>query len=192
MAGIPADLKAPEEMGQEDIVNVAKGFVKLMNQEGEAGKQSEALVEALMTGTAIGDIVGLKPKDLELIYSMGRTYYQNGKYDDAETIFRFINLMEYSDPKYKMALAATLQMKEEWFEAAQVYAFAAMFNIDDPRPHLQAGFCLMNLGMNKEARAALEASIEATDATEVTRMKAKALLTKLDSETEQQAAAETA
>ena len=174
-----ASLTPPSEMNQDDIVDVAKGFVQLMDMSEEHTENAQKLAEGVLSGVAIGDLCGLTSNDLELIYSMGRTYYQNAKYEDAETVFRFLTVMEYSVSKYWMALAATLQMKKEYHEAACVYGYAAFFDLDDPRPHLQAGFCLMQLGMNEPAIDALEASILATNATDATKLQARALLAKL-------------
>ena len=124
-------------------------------------KQEELLerMQRVMVGFAAGKTVaemrGLSPDELEAIYSLGYTYYQVGKLDEAEKVFRFVCFMDHLDSKYWLALGAVLQSKRQLDEAVKVYANILLTNMNEPRAYYHIAECKLALGNRAEAQEAL-------------------------------------
>ena len=164
-----------------DVLALTRGMLRAMQMDETRTKNSEVLLDHLCKGGCLSDMYGLSEDDLEAVYAMARNLYNNRKYDDALTMFRFLCHLEHTSSKYWMGMGATQQMLKDYDAALKAYGMATLFNIDDPRPQLQAGFCLIQLGHPDEAAAALEGVLLSRDATPATDIQAKALLARLDS-----------
>lgn len=169
-----------DAMDDVDVVSLARGMLKALQMQAEEDEQAQQMLDAFAGGGTLSDVCGLSTENLEVVYSVARTCYNNRRYDDALTMFRFLCFMDNTVKKYWMGLGAALQMLKSFDEAIKAYAYCTLLDVDDARPQLQAGFCLMQLGLKEEAVAALEGSLLATDATDSTKIQAKALLAKLE------------
>jgi len=165
-----------------DVLALTRGMLRAMQMGDTRTKNSEALLEHLSKGGCLSDMYGLSEDDLEAVYAMARSLYNNRKYDDALAMFRFLCHLEHTCSKYWMGMGATQQMLKDYDAALNAYGMATLYDIDDPRPQLQAGFCLIQLGHPEEAAAALEGALLSKNATPATDIQAKALLARLDSE----------
>lgn len=165
-----------------DLVTLTRGILRAMKLDNNRSQLSEKLLDNLANGGTLSDLYGLTSDDLEAVYGMARTLYKNQKYDDALTMFRFLCYLDHMEKKYWMGLGATQQMLKKYDEALKGYGMCTVVDIDDPRPQIQAGFCLIQMGHKEEAIAALEGAILSADATEVTNLQARALLAKVNAE----------
>lgn len=181
-AQISENGQARMDMDNVDLVSLARGMLTAMQLDAETNDETQSILDAFAAGGTLSDACGLSPDNLEVVYSVARTCYNNGKYDDAVTMFRFLCFMDNTVQKYWMGLGAALQMLKSYEEAIRAYAYCTLLDVDDARPQLQAGFCLMQLGLNEEAVQALEGALLAPDATDATKLQARALLSKLDAE----------
>lgn len=133
-----------------------------MDQE-ELVKRIDAVIEGFAAGKTVAEMKGLGPDDVEAIYSVGYTYYQVGKLDDAENAFRFACLLDHLESKYWLALGAVLQTKRQYAEAVKVYATILMSNMGEPRPYYRIAECKLALGDQTEALEALNLLEKAAD-----------------------------
>ena len=142
-------------------------------------EKTDATFDALQEGASFGDIYGIEPRKLEMVYSVAHTYYKNRKYEDALKMFRFLTLMDYSNQKYWIGFGSTNQMMKNFEKAVEAYGYATLLDIDNPKPQLQAGYCLLQLKKFEEARCALEGVLLNSDIDDKTRLQAEALLSRV-------------
>lgn len=145
----------------ENDISVDPGFVakalleKIGLDEGELAN-ANALVDHFMRGGSLGDLMGMTADDLELVYSFALNYYRGGRNDDAVLLFRFLCSTDPTTGRWWMGLGAARQKSGDYNGAVQAYGMATALDMLDPRPPLQAGYCLMMLGDAQKAEAALE------------------------------------
>ena len=113
------------------------------------------VIEGFAAGKTVAEMRGLSPDEVEAIYSLGYTYYQVGKLDEAEKVFRFVCFMDHLDGKYWLALGAVLQSKRRLEEAVKVYANILLTNMNEPRAYYRIAECKLALGDREEAQEAL-------------------------------------
>ena len=142
-------------------------------------KTNEAM-DTLAAGASFGDVYGIEPRKLEMVYSVARTFYANKKYDDALKMFRFLTLMDHTNQKFWMGYASTLQMMKDYQRAVEAYGYATILDIDNPKPQLQGGYCLIQLEKYEEATSALEGVLMTDDLDDKVRLQAEALLAKIE------------
>ena len=116
-------------LNEKKIDEMTKNIVKMMNGV-----------------TTVADVRGISYKQLEAIYNVGYTYYNSGRFDEAETVFKFLCMIEHTGHKYWTALGAVRQAKKNYKEAIQAYASAALFDMRDPKPHYYSAECAFLLG----------------------------------------------
>ena len=114
------------------------------------------VITGFAAGRTVAEMRGMHPDEVEAIYSMGYTYYQVGKFDEAEKVFRFVCLLDHLDSKYWLALGAVLQAKRQLAEAVKVYANILLTNMHEVRAYYRIAECKLALGDRAEAREALE------------------------------------
>lgn len=104
-------------------------------------------VGMMMNGvTTVADTKGIMNRELEAIYNVGYVNYNAGQFDKAETVFKFLCMIEHTNHKYWTALGAVRQAKKDYAKAIEAYASAAIFDMNDPKPHLYSAECAVMLG----------------------------------------------
>ena len=126
-----------------------------MDQE-ELMERVNGVIEGFAAGKTVAEMRGLGPDDVEAIYSMGYTYYQVGKLDEAEKAFRFACFLDHLDSKYWLALGAVLQTQRRLDEAVKVYANILLTHMDEPRAYYRIAECKLAQGNRAEALEALD------------------------------------
>ncbi|MCX5769438.1 MAG: SycD/LcrH family type III secretion system chaperone [Candidatus Hydrogenedentes bacterium] len=141
---------------QVDMAAMMREMVDALQVEQKQKDLALDVLDVLAKGGNLGQIHGLTKKDFDLIYSVGHTFYKSGKYEKAMPIFQFLTLYDHPTKKWWMGLGATLQMMKQFQKAVDAYSVATILDIEDPKPQLQAGYCLLTMKKKKEARSALE------------------------------------
>ncbi len=103
------------------------------------------------------DLKGITTDEMEAVYSLGFNFYNTGRYDDAEKVFKFLVMFDHMSPKYWMGLAAVQQVKKDYASATTSYAYASFLDIHDPKPQYHAAECFLAMGDVENATSALEA-----------------------------------
>jgi type III secretion system low calcium response chaperone LcrH/SycD len=106
-------------------------------------------MEVLGAGGMMKDIRGLSGEEIETVYSIGFTLYNQGKYAQAEPMFQFACFYAHLEPRYWMALGNCRQMLKKYQPAIDSYGFAFLIDIEDPWPPIQTAICYLAMG-NKE------------------------------------------
>lgn len=157
--------KATEELGatlskekSKDLKNVA---AKVVNE-----------------GAIPKDILGLSDAMVEGIYGQAYRLYNTGKYKDASQLFRLLIMLNSTEPKYAMGLAACFHMLKEFKNAVSTYAICGVIDPENPIPHYHASDCYLHLQDPVSALIALEMAVKrAGDKPEYQTLKDRAMLT---------------
>lgn len=103
----------------------------------------------------IAEMRGITHEELEAVYSTGFSFYNTGRYDDAETIFKFLVMFDHLEQKYWVGLGAVAQVKKEYAKAVVAYSYAGFLDLENPKPQYYAAECYYALGDKEKALSAL-------------------------------------
>lgn len=130
----------------------ADNFLSLL-----ARKQIESVVRKIRANSTLTplDIIELSDKDLELVYSMGYTFYEVGQYEKAKALFLKLIFSNPFHPAYWKALGCTYQMLNHSKDSVVYFSVALLMEQNDPVLYLYTARALMDLKRYDEAKGAL-------------------------------------
>jgi type III secretion system low calcium response chaperone LcrH/SycD len=106
------------------------------------------------------DALGLSDAMVEGIYGQAFRLYNTGKYRDASQLFRLLIMLNSTESKYAMGLAACFHMLKEYKNAVSTYAICGVIDPENPIPHYHASDCYIQMGDPASAVIALEMAIK--------------------------------
>jgi type III secretion system low calcium response chaperone LcrH/SycD len=137
----------------------------------------EVAAKAVKGGMMPKDMMGLSDAMVEGIYGQAYRLYNTGKYKDASQLFRLLIMLNSTEQKYAMGLAACFHMMKEYKNAVSTYAICGVIDPDNPIPHYHASDCYIHMNDPVSALIALEMAIKrAGDKPEYQMLKDRALL----------------
>ena len=147
----------PNEQNEQDELDDLNDLNDLDEQDGANGITLDQLSQMLKLGTTtLKAVRGLTDDEMESAYALAHDYYVTGRYDDAETLFRFLTTYDHLNGRYWMGMGAVHQVKRRYREAIQAYAL--VISIDDMR-NVDASFhaaeCFLALGDRVNAASAV-------------------------------------
>ncbi|MBS4168140.1 SycD/LcrH family type III secretion system chaperone [Parachlamydia sp. AcF125] len=111
-------------------------------------------------GLAPKDLMGMNDASVEGIYGQAYHLYNTGKYKDASHLFRLLIMLNGTESKYSMGLAASYHMLKAYESAVQVYAICALLDPENPIPHYHSSDCYIQMGDKVSAMIALKMALE--------------------------------
>lgn len=159
---------------------VKKAFEKVGGKiGGERGADMEKLSKnALMEQLLPKNAMGLSDAMVEGLYSQAYRLYNTGKYKDASQLFRLLIMVDSTEAKYTMGLAACFHMMKEYESAISTYALCGIIDPDSPIPHYHASDCYIQMKDYVSAMISLEMAIKrAAEKTEFKSLKDRAAMT---------------
>ena len=124
------------------------------------------------------DMMGLSDAMVEGIYGQAYRLYNTGKYKDASQLFRLLIMLNSTESKYAMGLAACFHMLKEYKNAVSTYAICGVIDPENPIPHYHASDCYVHMKDTVSALISLEMAVKrAGDKEEYQMLKDRALLT---------------
>lgn len=124
------------------------------------------------------DALGLSDAIIEGIYAQAYRLYNTGKYSEAIHLFRMLVMLNTTESKYILGLAACFHMLKEYQNAVQTYAMCAMLDPESPIPHYHASDCYIEMKDKLSAIISLDLAIQrAGDKPEYAKVKERASLT---------------
>jgi type III secretion system low calcium response chaperone LcrH/SycD len=137
-----------------------------------------ALKRITRKGSSARDVLGLTDAMIEGIYGQAYRLYNTGKFRDANQLFRLLIMINPTEPKYVMGLAACFHMIKEYKSAVDTYAIVGVVDPKSPVPLYHASDCYMQMGDPVSALISLEMAVRrAGDRPEFKTLKERALLT---------------
>jgi len=116
--------------------------------------------KTMKRGVLTKDALGLSDQMVEGIYAQAYRLYNTGKYKDASQLFRLLIMLNASDPKYALGLAACFHMMKEYKSAIEMYTVCGITDPNNPIPFYHASDCFTQMGDKMSAMIALEMAIK--------------------------------
>lgn len=146
----------------ESKVETPKAAVSAdLNFEEPTPEEIEAIAFDFITkGRSFREIRGLTQENMESIYAVGFTLYNNGRFEDSEKVFQFLAVFDHMVRKYWMALAGAQQMLKKYHKAIDAYSYAAMLDMFEPWAPFYAAECYLALKDEDKAKKALDSALD--------------------------------
>ncbi len=117
---------------------------------------AQEIADFLFAGGTVADVYGLGEEQLEAVYALGYSLYNQGRWAQALQVFSFLTFHAHLDRRFHVARASCLQMLRRHDEALKAYLLAHLLDVSDPAVALHVAECLIALRRRSEARTALE------------------------------------
>ena len=115
---------------------------------------------------------------VEGIYGQAYRLYNTGKYKEAAQIFRLLIMINSTEPKYAMGLAACFHLMKDYKSATNTYSLIGIIDPQNPIPFYHSSDCFMQMGDQASALVMLEMAIKrAGEKPEFRTLKDRAILT---------------
>ncbi len=111
-------------------------------------------------GKSPKEAMGFTDEMAEGIYSFGYRLYSNGKYSEAAPIFRLLILLDPTQLKYLLGMAACFHMLKEYQSAATTYSLCCIVDTNDPMAAYHASDCYLHLNEIPTAMRSLQVAIQ--------------------------------
>lgn len=121
---------------------------------------SELTGKSIQSCNSVKDILGVTDESAEGIYGQAYLLYNTGRYRDAGEVFRLLVMLNSTEPKYLIGLAACYHMMKEYQSAGSTYNLASIIDPDNPVPFFHASDCYLQLGDKATAATMLEMAVK--------------------------------
>jgi type III secretion system low calcium response chaperone LcrH/SycD len=144
---------------QEQIKKAATKIGEELRE--EKGKELEKAALSIMQKQQIPkEALGMSDQMIEGIYGQAYRLYNTGKYKDASQLFRLLVMMNSTEPKYAMGLAACFHMMKDFKSAVNTYSLCGIIDPKSPVPHYHASDCYIQLKDPMSAMIALQMAVK--------------------------------
>jgi type III secretion system low calcium response chaperone LcrH/SycD len=123
---------------------------------------AQQVADFLFAGGTVAALYGLSTKELEPMYALGYSLYNQARWTEALKVFSFLTYHSHLEQRFHVGRAACLQMLKQHEEALRAYGLAYLLDASDPSVSLHIAECLIALGKKEEARGVLENVAELT------------------------------
>lgn len=152
-------------LAKENKLNAESAFAELTNR-------------IFKKGMLPKDAMGINNNVLEGIYAQAYRLYNTGKYVEATHLFRMLILMNATEPKYVLGLAACFHMLKEYNNAISTYTMCSVLDPQNPIPYYHSSDCFIQMKDFISAMICLELAIQkSNDKPEYATLKERASLT---------------
>ncbi|UPR37570.1 SycD/LcrH family type III secretion system chaperone [Vibrio parahaemolyticus] len=90
---------------------------------------------------------------IEHIYAVGYNFFQSGKIKQAAKVFQLLSMLDHYQARFFIGLGAARQELGEYLQAIDAYSYAALVDINDPRPPFHSAECHLKLEQLTEAES---------------------------------------
>lgn len=135
--------RAAEQLGKQGKINLAN-----------------VMGSVLKTGVLPKEQLGYDNSRMESIYGQAYRLYNTGKYMDAITLFQHLIVLDSTEVKYYMGLAACCHMLKDYLSAVKVYMYAAAVDPENPIPFFHASDCYLQMRDKASALLMLEMAVK--------------------------------
>lgn len=148
-------MEHPKQQIKQAVVQTGK-FV-----EEKLGSDFEKIGAAgIKKGNSIKDVLGISDESAEAIYGQAYLLYTTGRYKDAAEIFKLLIMMNSTESKYVMGLAACYHMLKEYHSASSTYMLVSAIDTVNPLPYFHASDCYIQMGDPISAALMLEMTLK--------------------------------
>lgn len=146
--------------GDQQMGKIAQDLGSKIQKEaaGPAGQIAKKMAGA---GLMPKELLGLNDAMIEGIYGQAYRLYNTGKYREAGQLFRLLVMLNTTEAKYVMGLAACLHMIKDMKAAVEAYMLCSVIDPASPIPHYHASDCYIQMKDRLSAIISLELAIRA-------------------------------
>lgn len=148
-------MKGEQEQVNKAAEQLAKQFKEEVHE--DFGKMAGGI---LKEGLIAKDALGLTDEMMEGIYGQAYRLYNTGKYQEATQLFRLLILVNPTEAKYSMGLAACFHMLKEYRNAVDAYTICSVIDPANPMPQYHASDCYIQMKDEFSAIVALELAVK--------------------------------
>ncbi|MCE2983981.1 MAG: SycD/LcrH family type III secretion system chaperone [Parachlamydia sp.] len=121
---------------------------------------SEIMNKMFKEGQTPKDAMGVNNNVLESIYAQAYRLYNTGKYIEATHLFRVLIMLNVTEPKYTLGLAACFHMLKEYKNAIQTYTMCSTLDPSSPIPYYHSSDCFIQMKDYLSAMLCLQLAID--------------------------------
>ncbi|HCH5022691.1 TPA: SycD/LcrH family type III secretion system chaperone VcrH [Vibrio parahaemolyticus] len=115
--------------------------------------QAEELLSFLEGGGTLKMLHDVSADTIEHIYAVGYNFFQSGKIEQAAKVFQLLSMLDHYQARFFIGLGAARQELGEYLQAIDAYSYAALVDINDPRPPFHSAECHLKLEQLTEAES---------------------------------------
>ncbi|MFM2594772.1 SycD/LcrH family type III secretion system chaperone [Vibrio harveyi] len=115
--------------------------------------QAEELLSFLEEGGTLKMLHDVSADTIEHIYAVGYSFFQSGKVEQAAKVFQLLSMLDHYQARFFIGLGAARQELGEYLQAIDAYSYAALVDINDPRPPFHSAECHLKLEQLTEAES---------------------------------------
>lgn len=115
--------------------------------------QAEELLSFLEEGGTLKMLHDVSSDTIEHIYAVGYNFFQSGKLEQAAKVFQLLSMLDHYQARFFIGLGAARQELGEYLQALDAYSYAALMDINDPRPPFHSAECHLKLEQLTEAES---------------------------------------
>ncbi|EOC1853084.1 SycD/LcrH family type III secretion system chaperone VcrH [Vibrio parahaemolyticus] len=115
--------------------------------------QAEELLSFLEEGGTLKMLHDVSADTIEHIYAVGYNFFQAGKIEQAAKVFQLLSMLDHYQARFFIGLGAARQELGEYLQAIDAYSYAALVDINDPRPPFHSAECHLKLEQLTEAES---------------------------------------
>jgi type III secretion system low calcium response chaperone LcrH/SycD len=128
-------------------------------------------------GLPAKEAIGANSEVLESLYAQAYHLYNTGKYPEAIHLFRILIMMDSTEAKYLLGLAACFHMLKEYENALHTYTLCSALEPHNPISYYHASDCAVHLQDPITAKILLEMAIKHMgEQPQYSKMKERALM----------------
>lgn len=127
------------------------------------GPRSETAMGKILNQSAVPkNLIGVNNQVAEGMYAQAYRFYNTGKYEEACHLFRLLIMLDSTEPKYTMGLAACFHMMKNYRAAVEMYTLCAIVDPQNPVPHYHSSDCFIQMADKASALVALQMALKRT------------------------------
>ncbi|EXJ28807.1 TPA: SycD/LcrH family type III secretion system chaperone VcrH [Vibrio parahaemolyticus] len=115
--------------------------------------QAEELLSFLEEGGTLKMLHDVSADTIEHIYAVGYNFFLSGKIEQAAKVFQLLSMLDHYQARFFIGLGAARQELGEYLQAIDAYSYAALVDINDPRPPFHSAECHLKLEQLTEAES---------------------------------------
>ncbi|NOJ20646.1 SycD/LcrH family type III secretion system chaperone VcrH [Vibrio jasicida] len=115
--------------------------------------QAEDLLSFLEEGGTLKMLHDVSADTIEHIYAVGYNFFQSGKIEQAAKVFQLLSILDHYQARFFIGLGAARQELGEYLQALDAYSYAALVDVNDPRPPFHSAECHLKLEQLTEAES---------------------------------------
>lgn len=146
--------------GEEKQVTQAVEKLGDKLKETESADYSALMKKATEKAITPKDLLNIDDARIESIYAQAYRYYNTGKFKDASELFRYLMMMNPSEAKYTLGLAACYHLLKNYKAAAQIYLLCGILDENSPIPSFHASDCYLQMKDRVSALVSLNMAIK--------------------------------